>query len=241
MQAPDQTMIAQDQYASQGYAILRDSTLQDRVMALRAGFETNFASRFTDDPQRNRNLIKRFGDSLGAARFFAAPEIETAAHALGIADPVFCGPIITHYTSHDLTGGSYGLPYHQDWRSMGSSDRCAILWVSLTESGPQTHGLEVVPGAHNEGLFDWTDQRGDAPPPDTPGGLPTRVLTVGPGDVVLMSALLPHRTYVHPQFTGWKLSLSRRVDDLTCSAWAGRGFANAYGNAVDRGLYKKWI
>lgn len=121
---------------------------------------------------------------------------------------------------------------------MGSSDRCAILWVSLTESGPHSHGLEVVPGAHKEGLLDWTDQRGDAPPPDVPDGLPAEVLAVAPGDVVLMSALLPHRTYVHPQFTGWKLSLSRRVDDLTCPTWETRGFANAYGNAVDRDFTK---
>lgn len=57
-------MQAPEQYDTQGYTILRDSRLQNRVTTLRARFENDFSSRFTDDPHRNRNLIKRFGDSL---------------------------------------------------------------------------------------------------------------------------------------------------------------------------------
>ena len=35
-----------------------------------------FARKFNQDPTRNRNLLKRFGDSLEVARFFADPIIE---------------------------------------------------------------------------------------------------------------------------------------------------------------------
>ncbi|MGB0935087.1 MAG: hypothetical protein ACPGXY_03370 [Alphaproteobacteria bacterium] len=64
------------------------------------------------------------------------------------------------------------------------------------------------------------------------------VPTIHQGEILLMSAFLPHRTYVNPDFDGWKLSLSRRIDDLNDDDWRRRGYRNAYGTVVDRQMYE---
>ena len=52
-----------------------------------------------------------------------------------------------------------------------------------------------------------------------------------------MSSFLPHKTYVNPNTSKSKISLSRRVDDFGCKEWGKRDFVNAYSNQVDRQLY----
>ncbi len=225
-------------FAEDGYVVLRPDALVAATAALRERFEERFLERFGTDPQANRNLIKRFGDGLDVARVFASPELEAAARELGLLDPVFCGPVVTHYTSHDHTGSSYGLPFHQDWPSMASSDRGAIFWLTLTESGPDSHGLEVVPGAHATGLLAGR-QEAHGYVLDHQDFADSKILEAQPGNIVVMSPFLPHRTFVNPAFRGWKLSLSRRMDDLACPVWPDRGFANAYGTSVDRDLFRR--
>ena len=227
------------QFAAEGYCIFREAGVMRAVQALKSRFEQDFAGRFNADAEHNRNLIKRFGDGMDVARLFASTELQRLATDVGIKDPVFCGPVVTHYTSHDLTGNSYGLPFHQDWPSMASSANSAIFWLSLSPSGPDTHGLEVVPGGHRDGLLDGTQQANgyvlDRQIFDT-----SLVLRAEVGEIVVMSPFLPHRTFVNPSFIGWKLSLSRRVDDLQCPSWLERKFSNAYGTSVDRDLYRRW-
>jgi hypothetical protein len=223
-------------YARDGYCVVSEPTLARAIQALRHTFEDRFLSRFNDDAAHNRNLIKRFGDTLDVTRFMSSPHLEAIVRDIGVQEPVFCGPVVTHYTSHDLTGQSYGLPFHQDWPSMGSSDNGLIIWFNLTDSGPATHGIEVAPGFHRNGILDGENHPNGyiLKQQSFPGSV---VPAVAAGGMVFMSALLPHQTYVNPAFTGWKLSLSRRFDDLRCPAWPTRRFANAYGTVVNRELF----
>lgn len=223
-------------YASDGYCVVTEPTLAAKIQCLRETFENRFLSLFNEDATHNRNLIKRFGDTLEVARFMSSPQLEQIARDIGIHEPVFCGPVVTHYTSHDLTGQSYGLPFHQDWPSMASSDNGLIIWFNLTDSGPSTHGIEVAPGFHRNGILDGENHPNGyiLKQQSFPGSV---VPAVSLGGIVFMSAFLPHRTYVNPAFKGWKLSLSRRFDDLRCPQWHLRRFANAYGTVVNRELF----
>jgi hypothetical protein len=107
-------------FTRDGYCVAEDQELAREIRSLRVTFENRYRSRFNDDATRNRNLIKRFGDSLEVSRVMSSKRLEEIARDIGVQEPVFCGPVVTHYTSHDLTGQSYGLPFHQDWPSMGS-------------------------------------------------------------------------------------------------------------------------
>lgn len=224
------------QFGEDGYAVLRNRSLARKVMAASSFFRENIYREFHDDVLRNRNLLKRFGDSLQAARIYADPALEIFARRIGLKQPVFSGPVVTHYTSTDLTGGSYSLPYHQDWPSMAGSSNSVIVWVTMAPTGRDRHGIELVPGTHKAGLAagEQTTAGYVLASQDFEGSI---VPELEIGDVLVFSAFLIHRTYMNLDFAGWKLSLSRRLDDLSCEDWARRGFLSAYNTAVDRDAY----
>ncbi|WP_244491193.1 phytanoyl-CoA dioxygenase family protein [Paramesorhizobium deserti] len=225
-------------FQTDGFVIVKLQSLIQQTTVLREQFEASFQRRFTDDVNRNRNLLKRFAELPGTARLFLHPDIEIMVRELGVVEPVFCGPIVTHYTSHDVTGNSFGLPFHQDWPSMGSSRNSMVVWFSLTDAGADSHSLVVLPGRHMEGLLPGRHtERGYVLDPIDKVG---EILQIRAGEMLIMSAFLPHKTFVNPHYEGWKMSLSRRFDDLSNREWADRGFANAYGTSVDRELYRSW-
>lgn len=226
------------EFRSQGFVVVRDEGLAPLIEGAAVVFEAVFLPLFTDDVARNRTVIKRFGDSFEVARIFASPQFEAVCQSVGVKRPVFCGPTVTHYTSTNETGNAFGLPFHQDWPSMASADNALILWTSITDCGPASHGMEVVPGSHRQGLLPGlVEAHGYVLVDQEFTG--QHVLETKLGDVVLMSPFLAHRTFVNPAYRGWKLSLSRRVDDLECPAWKRRGYRNAYSTNVDRALYQQ--
>lgn len=226
----------QEDFQREGYVIAQSVALRERVARLKASFETLFHRRFSDDAGANRNLIKRFADSIDLASLFTAPELLGLLKALGVVSPVYCGPIVSHYTHSDLTGNSYGLPWHQDYPSMASSSRAVIAWISVDDCSSATHSIEVAPGRHVQGLLNG-EQRDSGYFLADQEFVQSRVLDLQAGDILLFSPYLPHRTFVNPASTTHKLSFSRRFDDLECPEWPSRKFANAYGISVDRTLY----
>ena len=220
----------------EGYVVAQSTALRERVAALKSCFESHFQCRFGDDSGTNRNLIKRFADSIELASLFAAPELVDLVRALGVTSPVYCGPVVSHYTHSDLTGNSYGLPWHQDYPSMASSSHALIAWVSVNDCSAATHSIQVAPGRHMQGLV-VGEQRDSGYILADQEFAQSRVLDIKAGDVLLFSPYLPHRTFVNPASSGYKLSFSRRFDDLKCPTWPARKFANAYGVNVDRSLY----
>lgn len=229
-----------DNFCRDGFAILREHELQAAAANLRSYFEQTFKSKFGNDATTNRNLIKRFAGTSQASLFYSHDACMSFVLDLGLSEPVFCGPIVSHYTARDMTGGGYGLPLHQDFPSMASSKNAIILWMSLTDASEATHGLQVVPGAHKNGALPGDQLEGGYVLNDQ-GEDGAVVLNVKAGDIVAMSSWLPHRTYLNAGYHGWKLSLSQRFDDLNEASWAERGFSNAYGTSVDRDLYARYF
>jgi hypothetical protein len=225
-----------DDFLEYGYAIAQAPETHAQVARLKQRFELDFQSRFGSDPATNRNLIKRFADSIELAELFSSPALVDAVRSIGVEEPVYCGPVVSHYTHSDQTGNSYGLPWHQDFPSMASSANSAIVWVSVNACNSQTHSMEVAPKRHAQGLLPGTQlDNGYVLTEQTFAD--SCVLDIQAGDILVFSPYLPHRTYVNPASQAYKLSFSRRFDDLRCQHWAARKFANAYGVSVDRSLY----
>lgn len=220
-----------------GFCIVQAPSIHAHLNNLLDEFEYHFMSRFGSDPISNRNLIKRFCDSVFVDQLFIHPDLIYLLKSFGLAYPLFCGPAVSHYTDNDLTGNSYGLPWHQDFPSMSSSSNALIVWTSLTPCSSDTHGLEVAVGHHSSGLLSGSQ---------TDSGYilskqffsNTLVLNTNPGDLVVFSPFLPHRTFVNLNSATYKLSLSRRYDDLTCPNWPNHQYANAYRTSVDRELFR---
>jgi hypothetical protein len=222
-------------FQREGYVVAHSAALRERVADLKSLFETHFQRLFGNDPSTNRNLIKRFAESIELAELFTLPELIDLVRSLGVNSPVYCGPIVSHYTHSDLTGNSYGLPWHQDYPSMASSSRALIVWFSVNDCGPATHSIEVA-GGGGKGLLPG-EQQDNGYILTAQEFAQSQVLDILAGDILLFSPYLPHRTFVNPASSAYKLSFSRRFDDLSCPTWPARRFQNAYGVSVDRTLY----
>lgn len=223
-------------YRRLGFAIVSLPGAAASMDALRARFENRVATRFTEDPSRNRNIIKLLAEDIEIKRFFCSPALVGALKSvLAMAEPVQTGPVVTHYTASNSTGNGYGLPYHQDWPSMGTSANGAIAWTSLTDIGRDGPGLRIVPGSQHRGLWpgSQTDSGYVLQQQDIAGHLDVEIEA---GQVLLMSPFLVHKTRTSAA-ADWKLSLSCRFDDFECPAWERRNFVSAYRTAVDRNVY----
>ena len=227
-----------DEYLENGYAIARIPEIHAQAANLKQRFERDFQSRFGNDPLTNRNLIKRLADSIESAALFSSPALVDAVRSIGIQEPVYCGPVVSHYTHSDHTGNSYGLPWHQDYPSMASSANSAIVWVSVNACSAQTHSMEVAPKRHSQGLLPGA-QLDNGYVLSEQSFADSSVLDIQAGDILVFSPYLPHRTHINPTSQAYKLSFSRRLDDLQCPHWSERKFANAYGVSVNRTLYTR--
>ena len=206
------------------------------MRSIRAKFETRFLVRFRDDPPHNRNIIKLLAEDMAVKRFFCSADIVGMLNnALKMDHPVQTGPIVTHYTASDATGNSYGLPYHQDWPSMGTSTRGVIAWTSITDIGQSGPGLRIIPGSHLHGLWPGRQtESGYVLDQQEIDGF--QDVEIEAGQVLFMSPFLVHRTRTSPS-SDWKLSLSCRFDDFDCMEWERRSFVSAYRTTVDRQVY----
>jgi len=230
--------IVEGNYLRDGFTIIESHEIGIKINTINKEF-TKFKNFFGDNTSKNRNILKRFSDSYLINNFFSSNCIFTILKQLfGIKIPVFCGPIVSHYTSNNKTGLGYGLPYHQDWPSMASSKNSLIIWVPLRDCDKNSHSISILKGLHKKGLLLGNQSDHGYKINITNDMLDyEEILTVKRGQVLFMSSFLPHKTYVNPNTNKSKISLSRRVDDFNCKEWSDRNFINAYSNQVDRQLY----
>jgi hypothetical protein len=227
-------------FQKNGFVVARSEKIRKLVTKLKLEFESSFQCLFGNDSKANRNLIRRFADSVLASRLFASSELIGLAQQIGLRYPIFCGPPVSHYTHYDHTGNSYGLPWHQDFPSMASSSNSIIVWVSINDCSSQTHSIEVAPELHRNGILPGVQSESGYILSEQ--AFPnSHILSIPAGDILLFSPFLPHRTFVNPNSKSYKLSLSRRFDDLSCKEWHKKGFDNAYRVTVDRSLYTKFM
>lgn len=213
----------------------------EHVGKIREHFCALYASRFDKDQNRNRELIKSFARDPLVGQIFCSPKLLEIIHSIcSLEVPVFCGPTVSHYTSNDLTGKSFGIPLHQDYPSMASSKKSIICWISLNESGKNYHGIEVLKGFHNRGVLAGVQtESGYHLQQDSLDMSKIVNLDLMAGELLIISSYTPHRTYVNPNFDGWKLSISQRYDDLEDPMWFQNGFRTAYTTHVNRDLFKE--
>jgi hypothetical protein len=232
------------QFASLGWTIFREQSLSEKITELRSIYLKDYLPKMTADYEINRNLIRRLADHPSTKQIFSsAPLIDEIGKTCGIRVPILCGPTFTHYTSHDHTGRSYGLPFHQDYPSLASSLNAVVCWFNFNATDKNSHGIELVdhqitdrwlyPGEQRDNGYIIKDQELR----DTQKSLPQ----IPFGSVLIFSAFTPHRTHVHPDHLGWKLSLSQRYEDLKHPSCSHNKYRNAYEYCVNRNLYKETL
>ena len=229
-------------FFQKGYTIISDSCLQKRASQLDQIFTRDFKSRFSENIHANRNLIKAFGRTPDAMSFFNNKKVLDFCKKINISYPIFSGPLVTHYTSRDLTGDGYGLPFHQDYASMGGSLNSLVLWSNLSDiNTPTEHSLKVVTGMHDKGILPGNTTNKGYILERQNFEEAERIITIKAGDVLIMSSFTPHRTHFGDDEKTYKISLSIRLDDLNSKEWRKSEYRSAYSTTVDRNLYTKTL
>lgn len=229
-------LLIKKNFLENGYFI--DDKSHKEIENISEIFETLYKTQFTENISVNRNLLRCFSNEPEVRDLFNKSEIFNILRILEILHPLYTGPIVTHYTSNDKTGGGYGLEMHQDWPSMATSNNGVIVWVSLYDTNVNTHGLILAPGSHKNGPL---------PGKQTESGyiinLKNIPKTIQPeikkGTFLFMHPWLAHSTFVNNNCAPaqYKLSISTRFDDFFCKKWSMRGYRNAYQNIVDRSMW----
>lgn len=227
--------------ADDGLAILRVDSICGRIEEIRDQFSSFVLSRMSNDISFNRALIKHFVMLPEVRGVFCDRGLLSNITSLsGIETPVFLGPTVSHFTSNDITGSGFGLPMHQDFPSMASSASGLVVWFALSDCNADTHSIRFLRGSHRTGLLTGAQtHNGYVLSSEYQDHTDIRILNVRFGDVVIFSSFTPHATWVNPDFNGWKLSISQRMDDFFDKEWVNSGLPNAYENSVDRKLYMK--
>lgn len=218
-----------------GYCIV-DNSASD-ISNIANLFENEYISKFTNQENFNRNLLKCFVNEPLVKKLFLEKILHETLRNLQIEHPIFTGPIVSHYTSHNLTGKGFGLKLHQDWPSMATSDNGVICWVSLSDINENTHGITVIPGSHVNGCQPGEQTNSGYIVEDN---FKNKInLGIKKGSYLLMHPWLVHATYVNPECKNFefKLSISARFDDFKCAQWANRSYRCAYTQIVDREMW----
>lgn len=251
-----------NRYVRDGYVIADGLFPASVIASLRADFARVFSHQlrahnlpihdFATAAGWRANLISLFGVSveayLAAARqcqllpglhaLGVCPPLLKLLRELGLSEPVISTKPVCHFMSDDLRvpGGYHKSPPHQDWRSMqGSLDGC-VVWLPLTVIDADSYPVEVVPGSHHLGLLDTV------PHPATPMVNDARIrdedyipVVVEPGDAVVFSGFLVHRTGA--QGDGRiRLALSLRYNNLAEPSYVAHGYPTPYKYSYQREL-----
>lgn len=243
-----------NRYARDGYVIADGLFPSSAIAALRADFARVFSHQlraqglpihdFASQAGWRANLVSLLGVSV-EAYLAAADQCQflPSLHALsvsaplmkllrelGLSEPVISTRPVAHFMSDDLCipGGRHKLPPHQDWRLMqGSLDGC-VVWLPLTVIDANSYPVEVAPGSHRLGLLDTV------PHPATPMVNDPRIreedyipVLVEPGDAVIFSGFLVHRTGAQGD-ERIRLALSLRYNNLAEPTYIAHGYKTPY-------------
>jgi hypothetical protein len=227
-------------YEKDGYSIISSVELRKKADYLRNIFEQKYLKKFKSNSDFNRKIIKTFADDWNVRDFFCTEIIKEKLNQLGLTSPVYCGPVVSHYTSYLETGGGYGLPFHQDYPSMGGSLDSLIIWTSIYDINEGNHSLAIIPGSHNKGILQGRQtDRGYII--DEQSERFKKIIELKAGDLLVMSSFLVHATHLSESDNAYKLSLSQRFNNFNNEEWVEQACPNAYSTVVDRNIYIKML
>lgn len=150
--------------------------------------------------------------------------------SLGLERPVISTRPVVHIVSDQLVvpNGYHRTPPHQDWRSVQGSVDALVAWMPFVDVAPEENALEIVPGSHRKGLLPSVPHVfGSQVAPGIFSDKDFVSLAAAPGDVVVFSMFLVHRTG-QGSGRGVRWAASFRYNNLDEPSFVERDFPNPY-------------
>ncbi|MBI3511402.1 MAG: phytanoyl-CoA dioxygenase family protein [Bacteroidetes bacterium] len=193
-------------------------------------FELALFELFKKDYNGFLGSAKLVQHTLSMHRLAVSEKIDSALKKIGLSHPVICVKPIIFFNSKFLAKmeGHYKTPAHQDWRSMQGSLNSVVVWMPLVPIDKDLGAVEFVPGSHRHGLLesekdDWYRHVNNAEITEN-SFVPAEV---EPGDMVLFSAFLVHRSGNNiTDRIRW--SMHFRYNDVLDPSFAQRSFPHPY-------------
>ncbi len=208
-------------YRESGYFIARNILPQEDVLAAREDMHRVFrqqlgflgirSSSHSDERSLHEDMAKLLEASVDrylaslrlCARLFQLhalfmhEKVKILAASLGASFPVFQTSPVFHVMSANLRipGGYYGYGAHQDWPALQSGLDTVNVWLPFVDVDGENYTLDIIPGSHLGGLY--AGQMGSNAFEIDPGQYKEGdfiPVCAGPGDVLLMSVFLVHRS-----------------------------------------------
>jgi len=208
-------------YRGNGYFIARNILPQEDVLATLEDMHRVFRQQLdflgirssSDSGERalHEDMAKLLGASVDrylaslrlCARLFRLhalfmhERVRTLAASLGASFPVFQTSPVFHVMSADLRipGGYYGYGVHQDWPALQSGLDTVNVWLPFVDVDGKNYTLDIIPGSHLGGLY--AGEMGSNAFEIDPGQYKEgdfSPVCAGPGDALLMSVFLVHRS-----------------------------------------------
>lgn len=166
----------------------------------------------------------------GLHRLGVSEPLLAALSGLGLQNPVISTRPVVHIISDALKvpGGYHRTPPHQDWRSVQGSLDGVVAWMPLVSAAADNAPLEVIAGSHRNGLLPSEPHAfGNAVRGDAIAGERFQVIEAEPGDLVIFSMFLVHRTGA-AQGDRVRWAVSFRYNNLDEPSFAARNYPNPY-------------
>jgi len=198
----------------------------------------SLTSAFQKSSEQYRSYLRTFAKSVKVQSLFLAENILSVIKDLGVVEPSTPTTPVTHIVSEKLSDDGIekvATTSHQDWPSIQGSIDSLIVWIPLTNVNENTHPIQIIPGSHAEGLRECT-AKSNVSQIELSIDEEIKYVDVvcNPGDVVIFSTFLIHRTKLAGNSA--RIAVSNRFDNMFEKSFIERSFPCAYIRIIDRNL-----
>lgn len=198
----------------------------------------SLTSAFQKSTEQYRAYLRTFAKSVKIQSLFLDEKILSVIEDLGVIAPSTPTTPVTHIVSKKLSDSGIekvATTSHQDWPSIQGSIDSLVVWIPLTTVDLDSHPVQIIPGSHAEGLRECA-AKSNVSQITLSNDEEMRYVDVvcNPGDVVIFSTFLIHRTKLAGDSA--RIAVSNRFDNMFEKSFIERSFPCAYVRIVDRNL-----
>lgn len=160
-------------------------------------------------------------------------------NSIGIEMPVFQTQPVFHIMSDKLKikDGYFGVGAHQDWPALQSGLDTVTTWVPLVPVKANSYTLEIVPKSHLLGFCESKQEQNiHEIIPSAYSHLNFVKVEMNPGDVLVFSVFLIHKSELEAESNAFRMAYSMRYENGADATFIKRNYPFAQKRVVERAL-----
>ncbi len=250
-------------YLENGYVILKSALSETEIktihsdihtiikqqlqtLGLKVESETNASTIFSDmrklhsaDLNKYLASLKLCAKTISIFQGLMNPNVLNFTKSLGITLPVFQTQPVFHVMAEKLRiqDGYFGVGAHQDWPALQSGLDTVTTWVPLVPVKANSYTLEIIPKSHLLGFCESNEtQNIHEIPAEVYKHLDFIKIQMDPGDVLVFSVFLIHKSETPSNSDAFRMAYSMRYENASDLTFISRNYPFSQKRVVDRAL-----